>query len=648
MKQVLSIGNFSGGLSDDEKLGQDFSFSFAQAMDFRRSPSLMRLHRALTKESSTTITTEITDAVRVDQNNGDVYVAGLTKIYKRAVGANGAAGTYSTSTSSTSLVDVRDLDYRPDVDALLLYDRYKIHEFYPLSNSPAYTFDKYKEYASLTQVSSGGSYPLPTSISESALFTFTCTKEPLYSVVLKVNTKGTSADWIVTVHDGANNVIGTSTVLFANLPAAFVEVEFVFTTPLRLKIGTSYHIHATATNTTGIPAIVSTSANTLPLAYVILKATRLVNTGEFGHATMQYGQKSLFCNERYLGEWELLDTSSNATSGYDPHRLIFPAEVVAMKIARWNEYVAIGCAVKRSTDSTNDAPTEGIIFFWDGASVFYSFDLPCPEGAPYGLHSINNVLHWESNGRKYRWAGGDIEMEYEFPGVDEFTATSGAPNTEVYLRAARHSFATRGSLMLMGYPYETANNQVKIGVYSYGRGKGTMPLAFGFDHVISTGNTSVQFDTSTTPDTPVTGITCLKNFGTNLLVAWKDYVSGAITYGVDYLNDTSAAAASGSWESLWFDNQRPDKEKEAYSLVITFKALPSGCTITPKIRYDRETSFTTGTAATAGAIEARMTMHKRFSECMFGFNVTSSSGNFPEIISVSFKFDDLLEEEHDT
>ena len=647
--QTLTISNFSGGLSDDDKLGQTFSFSAGQAIDFRRSPSLLKLHRKATKESSTTIVTEVHDAVRVDTGGGIIYMAGETEIYKRTPGANGAAGTYSVDSSDASLIGVRDLDYRPDLDSLFIYDEQVIHELHPISNSPSYDYNKYQHYNSFSQLNTGSSYLLPAAISESEKFEFTCTKEPLHSVTLQVDTRGASGNWVLTVHDGANNVIGTATVLFANVPTAGNTITFTFATPLRLKIGATYHIHVHATAGTHRA---EASSTTLPTAYVILTASRLVNTDSYGHATIQLGAKTFICNERYIAEWEILDTSDNATSGYDAHRLVLPAECIAFVTAKWNEYAVFGCAIKDSSDTTNDAPTRGKLIFWDGSSVFYEFDLDLPGGAPWGLYAQENVLHWESNGKRYRWAGGDIELVFEYPGVDEFEATSGAPNSELYLRSARRSMTVANNLLQHGFPHTTANQNIKIGVYSYGRSKGFMPLAFGYDTIISTGSTDVNFNTATTPDTPITGITLVKNFGNNLLIAWKDYVGGQVVYGVDYVNDVSAAAAAGSYESLWFDNGRPDKEKTPKVLKITCTELPEDCTITPKYRIDRSEVWEYGTGsqiAGEGDTVARMEIHyDRFREIMVGFDVTSSSGNQIGVISVNFKFDDNEEEEHDT
>ena len=651
--QRLRINNFQGGISDDEKFGQPYSFSEGQSIDFRQSPGLLTTTQKTTKESGSTITTEVCDMVRVDQNSGDVYMAGKTKIYKRAAGTNGAAGTYSTDSSDSNLKNVQDLDYRPDIDALWLIDKTVIHEKSPLSGGGSYTYNKYKQYVQTSQTASGGAYTLPAALTEADKYSFSSEVDNLYSIKLRVANKG-AGNWTLTLHDGNNNSLGSVVVLAASVPAAGNDIEFVFSAPIRLKLNNTYHIHAQSSD--GAGTVLSTSANTLPLAQVSLLITRLIDTGAYGHATIQVAAKSYICNERYLAEWEPLDTTTDGTSGYNPFKLVFPAECIAISTAMYNEYVAVGAALKRGTDTADQTPTEGIIFFWDGVSVFYSFSLPVPQGAPNSLFCQDNTLYFEAKGRWYKWAGGDIEAIYEFPGVDSFTATAGAPAVDFYLRAARKAVTSRGSTVLMGFPYASANSAVSVGVFGYGRNKiaaNGSQKTISYDHILSTGNVTPQFDTSTSPDTPVTGITCLKNFGGNLLIAWKDVASNVTSYGVDLVNDASAGAASGGWASLWFDNGDADKEKSAKSVKVTFRALPADCTITPKYRFDRASSWVTDASgvASAGATEARLTVPSeasRFKEAMFGFDFTSSSGNKPQIISVNFKYDDLEEEEHDT
>lgn len=762
-EQTLTIKNWGGGLSDDDKFGLQDSFSGGFAVDFRRSPSILKLHRKAVKESGAIVTTEITDMARTDENGGNVYMAGDSKIYKRTPGADGGLGTYSkvADAASDDIDHVRDLDYRPDIDTLFAFDADAIHELYPVTNTPTWAFRKYKEYVSQSVSASGQAYDIPIALTETEFLQFTCEKEPLKSVSLLVNTKGTG-NWTITLHDAANHLLATVTVAAADVPAAGQRIDFVFATPLRLKIDGIYHFHVTSnvadgkleasggsitpatltTNLTGAnndlkytASLHGTEGNNITIEYIDpaandvsiqvtvsvnaikvrlqtdgagailsladdvrlaiqthaianslvdienagtddgtgvvtamaatnltggvttmdsidyqLEAVRLIDTGTFGHSTAQYGAKTLFCNERYLGEWEPLSNDDNSTFGYDPHKLTFPAECITIGICGYTEYRAIACAIKRTTDSTNAAPTEGKIFLWDGVADQPTTELDIPQGAPWGLFSQDNVLYWNAAGQWYRWAGGDIEMVYEFPGVDNFQSPADAANSDIYLKAARHSMCTKDSLVLFGFPYQTANLNSEIGVYSFGQSKGYLPKAIGLDYLLSTGHKQVQYDTGGTPDTPITGISCLKRFGSNIFLAWHDRVASANVYGVDLINSTNPSAPTASFESLQFDNGRPDKEKTAKVLRIELTSFPSGLTITPKVKFDRAADWTYGDpVSTTDSDYARLTFtdKSRFKEIILGFDITSD-GNDIGVVAGVFKFDDNEAEQSDT
>lgn len=651
-ERTLRLKNFAGGLSDDDTFGAKYSFSEGEAIDSRQSPGFVTLHRRLRKESidendNNLITTEIHDAARVDANGGDVYLAGGTKIYKRSPGSNGAAGTYTTSSQNPALRNVQDLDYRPDIDALFLIDNTSIHELSPITTGATYSYDKYRELTINALSGTGGAFNLQTAIDEDDRWSFVLEKEPIYSATFKVSTVGTGS-WTVTVHDGANRLLASKEITV--IPPVGSTIEFIFAAPIRAKIGATYHIHVTSSDGTG--AVETSASNTLATADGSLKSSRLVDTGEFGHAAIQLGAKSYYCNEKYIAEWEMLDVTDNASAGYNPHKLVAPSEVIYIGAAIWSEYTVFAGALKRSTDALNDEPTEGILSFWKSEDDFFSFNISVPQGVPYSIYSINNVIYFEAKGVWYRWAGGDIEPVFQFPGVDMFTAAEGGPQNDTYLRAGRRVIAAnQDNTLMIGYPYASANANIKVGIYSWGNAKGFMPPAINYNGLISTGNGTPQFDTSTTPDTPITGITLVKRFGNNLLVAWKDIIEDVVVYGVDYLNDTSPAATRGVFGSLWFDDGSGDKEKTPRALKIVFREpLPEGCTVTPYIQRDRNSTREEGSVVSTGARELvhALQPEDRWYDILFGAILTSSEGNFPRIKQLGLKFVNNKEESNDT
>lgn len=473
--QRLHLKNNAGGLSDDDTYGPHNSFSEGEGINARLSPAYITLQRALQKESGSVVTTEITDAVRVESNNGDVFLAGRTKIYKRSPGSNGAAGSYEVHSQDSKLVDVQDLDYRPDVDTLMLIDTQMIHELAQIrGGEPVYSYEKYREIPAGSTINSAnavsftaeadtdlitatahglsagtiirlsggtlptgldnatlyyvvspttdtfqlaltsggdaidftsdgagtmtylvGAYALPSAFVEDQYLPFELEKEPMYSITVTVAVKGTGS-WTMVLHDGSDHEITSVELTNDQLPPAGSDVKFVFGEQIRGKIGATYHVHFYSSNGTG--AIRSNSSSTLQAADISLEAYRLVDTGGFGHATIQLGARSYICNEKYIAEWEMLDLTDNAFAGYDPHKLIAPSEVIYLCADIYNQYTAFGGGLKRGTDADNDNPTEGVISFWNGVDDFFEFHLPVPQGPVETLKCIGNIVHFIARG----------------------------------------------------------------------------------------------------------------------------------------------------------------------------------------------------------------------------------------------------------
>lgn len=658
-QQRLKIRNFSGGTSDDESFGAAHSASSVIRSNIRKSPALLSAMQAPVNEYMQSVSgganSDITDAVRV--STGDVYFCAGTHVLKRAAGANGAVGTYTVLELTTVALiaagytaTVGDpnashfayyADYRPDLNKIFFYGFNTITEF-DLNNGN-WVLSKYYNLQEVNgAANTGGNYPVPNAIVEAERFSFTLKAEPLYAISPQISSVGTNPSWTATVHDEANNVVATLT------QSVVVGInDFLFTTT-RMKVGTTYHVHFTTPGTGG--TITATAANDLPHGHIDIYSNRLVPS--VTHPVHQYGPKSYVANDRYITEWEILDTSANATSGYLPARIILPSNYKTICFADYSEYMAIGCEINESTDTNDNIGRNGAIVFWNTTSQLIDWVMPVPDGAPNGLTSYRGGLHWEANGVKYSWFGGDIETDYEFPGTSDYVGGDSHFSIEGYARVNPSGMAVHDNLLHVGWPALTTNANARIGVYSFGRRKSQMPSAVNYDYTMSTGAMTPKFRT-TSPYTPRTGITMVKSFGNNLFIAWKDGrgVSNAADWGIDIVNNSvSQAATSGSWESLWFDNDDPDIEKTTTSVKVTFRALPAGCTVQPKIRYDRSDTWVLGEIiAVEGDVDIVLTVgsgenHPGWYEAMFGFDWTSESGNNVDIRSVTLKFNDNREQ----
>jgi hypothetical protein len=112
----------------------------------------------------------------------------------------------------------------------------------------------------------------------------------------------------------------------------------------------------------------------------------------------------------------------------------------------------------------------------------------------------------------------------------------------------------------------------KAGVYSLGRKDKNDPLALNLEYIPSHGK--------------ITGteIGSIAKDGDNLYVSWKD----GTTYGID-ITDTNKAI--GVYESLEFDNKRPESTKKFYTIKIVSKTLGTGCKIEVEYKTNRDTDW---------------------------------------------------------
>jgi len=642
-KRALSNASRVGGYSFDKKHGVENSFAYGQSIEFRKKPSQVTLKHKTVKESASVVTSEITDAVR-EPNNGDIYAAGLTEIYKRTPEAKGGTGTWSVFSTHADIVKTKSLLYKHDRDAILAVDNLVVHQIKDMSGTP--TFENSKFGAILDQstgVTATADYTLTTAVNEGAthVLSYVPTIEPLITVKLDVDTVGTG-DWTLTMHDDANNTLGTVTITNGNMSTGLVS--FTFATAIRMLVkpnARTYHFHIHSTVADGKVDCTTDFSD----ANVETYAQRLVPADY--HPIEEFLQYVCIGNERYLTVWEAL-SDDPLKSEWESHRLTFPSNYEVNGLAVYDEYLAISAYKKKSSDYGGEFgqdATEGIIFFWDGISTTYNWYVIIPEGAPESLTSSKNVLYYIANGRAYAWAGGQPVLVRAFPGVDDFTSSD--HDADVYLQAPYNGIDISEGVMQLGFPYKTVNENIKHGVFSWGSHDKNYSETFGYDHVPSHTRTGLVVADSGTPPAPISGITMVKSFGANLFIAWRDSAdSGATTsYGVDVVRESNGYYATGSMENLIFDHARPWKDKESVEYRMTFESLPASCSVTPKYKLDRASSWTNGTTvSTTGATEASLHINRKFKEIETGYDLVGSATNTPTVISDSLLFDDLASE----
>lgn len=644
-ERAFVYNNFSGGWSTDLKLGIKNSFAYSQAIDFRKKPSQFSVLPQPRREDEGNISDLIQNMVIT--NDGVIYAIGNGGyFYMRATD-----GTWSAI--SSMVAGTFGMDYRQDADSIYICGRKTVSLYQPISNnpamSPAYYGSSFSTYDNSANAGFNvSSYQIDGTKLTAIGSSFTETKEQLryfqtdieplqkIQVFLPAGGKGTG-DWTLTLHDGLNNILGTSTVTNANLNNNDWN-DFAFPNAtngqVRLYVkpnARTYHFHLTSTVADG--SVTSTQTNDLSSCNLRVFADRMVQTTNGMHPMTRFLQYEVIGNGNYLSVWEpLSDPPTNEE--WLRHRLVFPQEYEVCGIAAFNEYLAIACERTTTSDQT---PQDGIIFFWDGFSPTYNYLTKIPEGSPYALHEYKNVIYYYAGGTWYAInSPASLPVKIRtMPGTD--TEFSGAnPEIAVYPYAA----SVRRGIHMMAFPSITMNEDVRFGVYSWGAVDKNFPDSFGYSYPISTGS---QFYTAQNNLT----IGMVKSYGDEMWVSWRDTENGG--YGIDIVDNSSTPAEEAIWESLIFDNKFPGKQKTAGYIQCTFIDLPEDCSFVLKYKIDRG-DWVYSDVFTSDVVEdqwggklAQFSISERFYEIQVGIEILSGTTT-PEFTQVALIFDDNASE----
>lgn len=629
-KFPLTFNSFEGGWSSDIKQGPAGSFWYSRHMDFRKAPSQISVLPATVKESGTVVTDLVTEMIQLP--SGKYVAIDLSGgVYVRDTG-----GTWTKN--ATLLPDTAyGMVYNLQQDTIFVPGQTAIHSITGADARFGGTFTVNANVfkAQVDQSSSNGhaqTYTTTGSIAEDGLnsLVFTPTIEPLYSVKLFINTPGTGSV-TVTLHDAANNALATAVVAASGLVAGSY-VEFVFSPAARMLAKPNpakYHLHVTHSGGTASTIGTSTASDFSTVDYKTL-SNRLMQPNNGFHPCIEFLQYILIGNGRYVAVWEPIALTNPSALEFLQHRLTFPEGYEATSMCLFNEFVAIACE-KRSTNATSQYQ-EGKIFLWDGTATTYNTIIDVPEGAPYALKSSKNVMYYFAGGSWWASTGGTGVKLFQMPNTDtEFS------NANTYMVNYPNTIAVRNGILLGAFPSETNSAAIEHAVYSFGQRNKNYPPSFGYSYDMSTG--------SRTNGILRQGM--LKSFGDKLFLSWRD----GTNYGVDKVDPNSPPFAMGTWESLLSDVEiisirrrfpRPDKRKQATYLAIVFKPLPTGCTVTPKFKIDREANWESSSSSVGGVGDTIVTLpiNKSYKESQVGFDITATTTT-PEILLVVLVIDSL-------
>lgn len=619
--ESVGLDFFFGGWSSDRKLGTQAQFYYSKHADFRKLPGQFSVLPGTSDTSGGvvidlgTAMDQVPSGVRYMLGDaGNIYKISTSNVFSSVgqLGESGGAG----------------LVYRADVDMMYASGVTKVSRIKNIASSAVFEQNWFQRGVSAdsgcTKTGGTNTYSLTTSINEGTNHKRELTSdiEPFYSVKVKVVTKGTG-NWTLTLHDDANNSLGTSTVATANLTNNSLN-EFVFSTPVRALVkpnARTYHYHLTSTVADG--TVQTTTASSLADCDMQLWANALVETKNGLHPMMNFTNLTLIGNERYVAAYEPLQDLPT-TSDFKRHKLTLPPGFEVCGFAQKNLLAIIG-AEKRSTSGEFQ---EGALFFWDGVATTYNDWWPVPEGSPEALFAEKNIAHYIAGGSLYRMRGTEEPQKIRtFRNTDsEFSDTSDTTHVNPNMMTVR-----RG-ILLIGYPTTTTNTSLEHGVYSLGAISKEYPESFGFSYTIPTGSILKDADNNLK-------IGMIKNYGDTLYISYRDDDGAPQDYGVATVNNSSDPASSAVLETLLFDNNAPAFYKRAGFIVATFADLPSGVSITSKYKIDREASWHSSEAVTSGTFLVQP-IDLDFLSIEFGLDITTGTTT-PEIASLHLFFDPL-------
>lgn len=449
----------------------------------------------------------------------------------------------------------------------------------------------------------GNTYTTPVAISEvaTARQTFVPAKDPQKSVEVNVAAVGTG-NWTLTVHDGLNRTVFTSTILNANMHTG--DMEFTGTS-WRPVVGANYHFHITSTVADG--TVVTTTASDLETADFHTYYQFLVED-VYHHCELIAGKLAI-ANERYIATWD--------GAVYNPHAIILPSGFRVRDLGLWRGYLTAGVALGSNIFDYD----YGYLFFWDGTSRTYNDFVAVPEGA------VNSIISGEPlrfiagySGDYCEYAGGDIQVIKRMPNMTDKKYVEVAPKAATMWRSIVH----------LGMGLNTDSSDFYQGIYAYGKVSSLIEKALSFDYPLSIGITK---------DTTLK-IGLLFPAGKELYIGWQY----GTTYGLDLVSPNNAPFATGRYESMITDMATIKQEKLVYYLRSYFKKLASGDSFSQEVKLDRNDSWTSlGSESTVDKKELRTQMPargNRATEYQFATVISTTNTTSPEYYGTAIEFDD--------
>jgi len=254
---------------------------------------------------------------------------------------------------------------------------------------------------------------------------------------------------------------------------------------------------------------------------------------------------------------------------YAATQLTLPLDTKVKCLEVYNDYLVIGTYKGASINDDNIST----IYFWDGTSPTYNYQIDLNESGIHALLATSNGLLIQAGirGNLYLYNGGMPVLIKRIPTYIK----NGTTYNEIYPGAVTNY----NGMALIGGPGSRTDTTSVTGIWSWGTINKNYPNVLNLDYLMSTG-------TKTATTANITAVQAIND--TKLYFAWKDNT----TYGIDLVGTTTPVTTC-TYESLSFDAGKAFTQKNFKSFFLNFGKMATGETITLKYRKDTETSWTT-------------------------------------------------------
>lgn len=370
----------------------------------------------------------------------------------------------------------------------------------------------------------------------------------------------------------------------------------------------------------------------------ILFVDRMVKQNNGLHPMTLFNANLCIGNGPYLSTYNMSMDANPDNSVYVRSAWSMDAGYECCGFAVLSQYLAVFAERRRS--GGNQAEQDGMIYFWDGTSQAYNIKVHVPQGSPSAPQVYDNVLYYTVNGSLYAIAGvGQPSMKVRLISYQNGNYSGKPDNTIMYPNLS----TIRNTELLIAYPGQSDNPNVRYGVYSWGNVEMIYPSSFGRSYMLDANGTASAIRTTANQ----LQMGCLANFVDAMYLSWgyKD-ANGTAHYGLDYLDNASKPARNFSWASLIYDGGSRYKQKRMLRYKINFEPLVAGQKVYAWHSINRGQPVITNSASVGDTQLFVELPRGRFHEAQWGFYGTNDDTvTIPEqFTGNAFEIDPLNEE----